>query len=85
MAVMPVAVMPTVAPVTVPTVMPVTVMMPVYFFRLDVVDVVLRYDSGFCADGRGSGLQRCRYRRKWCGLCACGKRCAACHKSDREF
>ena len=50
------AVMPTAVPVTVPTVMPVTVMMPAYFLRLDVVDVVLRYDSGFCADGRGSCL-----------------------------
>ena len=62
MTVMPVTVVPTMppavpVPVPVPTAVPVAMMVPAHFFRLDAIDVVLRYDSGFSADDRGSCLQ----------------------------
>jgi hypothetical protein len=53
----PVTVVPMPVPVTVPTAMPVPVpmamMMPAHFFRLDMVDFVLRYDRRL--DGCASG------------------------------
>jgi len=56
MAVMPVMVVPVVVPMAMPVMVPVAVMVPVHFFRLDAIDVVLRYDSGFSVDGRRSSL-----------------------------
>ena len=41
----PVTVMPTAVPVTVPTAMPMSTMVPADFFRLDTIDLVLRYDG----------------------------------------
>jgi hypothetical protein len=60
-------------------------MMPVHFFRLDVIDFVLRYDSGFNADGCGRCLPFSRDRRKRGGLRDCGQHYAGRHKSHREF
>ena len=74
-------------PVTVMPMMvvPVAVMVPVYFFRLDTIDIALRYDGGFGCDARRACLQLCRYRRQRCRLCACGEQYAACHESHRKF
>ena len=85
MAVMPVMVVPVVVPMAMPVMVPVAVMVPVHFFRLDAIDLVLRYDSGFSAERRGSSLQCCRYRWKRCSLRACGKHHTTRHKSHRKF
>jgi hypothetical protein len=52
-------------------------MMPAHFYRLDVIDFVLRYDSGPGADDSGRGLQFSRGWRKRCGLRACDQHDAA--------
>jgi hypothetical protein len=80
MAVMPVTAVPTPMPVPMPV-----AMMPAHFFRLDMIDVVLRNDSGLRACRRGSQLHFSRCRRKRRGLAAGGKRRAARHKSHRQF
>jgi len=79
--VVPAAVMP--MPMTVPSAMPVAVVVPAHFFRLDVIDVVLRYDSAFSVNRRRSALQISRHRRQRCGLRASGKRGASGHKAYR--
>ena len=85
----PVTVVPMPMPVTVPTAMPVpmpmAMMMPAHFFRLDMVDFVLRYDRRL--DGVASGQRHggFRNRRQGSGLCACGKYRAARDKSKSEF
>jgi hypothetical protein len=85
MAVMPVMVVPVMVPMAMPVMVPAAMMVPAHFLRLDVVDVVLRYDSGFSTGSRGSCLQCCRYRRQRRGLCTCGKHHTTRHKSHREF
>jgi hypothetical protein len=60
-------------------------MMPAHFFRLDVIDFVLRHDGRLdvCASGhwrRGVGN-----RRQGCSLCTCGKYRAARNKSKGEL
>lgn len=82
MAVMPVMVA---VPMTMPVMVPVAMMVPAYFFRLDAIDVVLRYDGGLSDDGRGSSLQCTRNRGKRRGLCACGEHHTTRYKSNREF
>lgn len=63
MTVMPTMVVPTMVPVAmVPMVMPVPVMVPANFYRLDVIDLVLRYERGLHADRRRS-FQFSRYWR----------------------
>ena len=79
MAVMPVMVA---VPMTMPVMVPVAMMVPAYFFRLDAIDVVLRYDGGLSDDGRGSSLQCTRNRGKRRGLCACGEHHTTRYKSN---
>lgn len=83
-AMVPATVMPAAVPVTVmPTPMPVAVVMPAHFFRLDVIDIVLRDDSGLGTGRRRSSLHFSGHRRQRSGLRSCSKRGAARHKTHR--
>jgi len=77
----PVMVMPV---MMVPMVVVPMVMMPVYLYGLDMIDLILRDDSGLSVDRR-SCPQCTRYRRNRRSLCACGKHHTTSHKSHREF
>lgn len=85
MAPAPVAVMPAAAPVPVPAVVPMAVMMPAHFLRLDMINLVLRYDSRLNACARARRQGWLGDRRQGCGLCACGEHRAARNESNGEF
>jgi len=57
-------------------------MVPANFYRLDVIDLVLRYERGFHADRRRS-FQFSRYWRQRRGLSGCGKHQPAHDKAHR--